>query len=127
MSTGKLIISGRLPPSTNHLYYSDRKTGTRHLTNKAAAYKEELMWKLKRGGAKELCPPRPFAVHYHFRFPDRRKRDLSNQIKLIEDAVFEALGHDDRHVNDIHLWKYISKSDPGFTMEVRHSSRGIEV
>ena len=124
---GKLVVSGTLPPSTNSLYYSDKKTGTRHLNKKAQAYKRELQWRLKEGGARDKCPPPPYSVHYHFRFPDRRRRDLGNYTKLLEDTVFEIIGHDDSLVNDEHRWRYVCRDDPGFTMEIRHSSREIEV
>jgi Holliday junction resolvase RusA-like endonuclease len=72
-------------------------------------------------------PDPPYSVYYHFRFKDLRRRDVNNYIKVLEDAIFEGLGIDDRHVIDSHQFKYVSRNDPGFVCEIRHSSRGIEV
>lgn len=134
----KLVIAGPLPPSTNKLYKNlppdtmyigGLKQGGRGraLTGEAKKYKrslEEHLWVME---ASKMAPPYPYTVHYHFRFPDRRRRDISNQIKLIEDVVFRYLGSDDSLVHDFHVWKYISKEDPGFVMEITHSSRSLEV
>lgn len=122
----KLIVSGPLPPSSNGIYYTDFKTRTRHLTKEAKAYRERLQWALKQMKADELCPEPPFSVHYHFRFPDLRRRDLSNMVKLTEDSIFKWLGYDDTHVYDFHPWKYIDRRDPGMVVEIRHCSRELE-
>jgi Holliday junction resolvase RusA-like endonuclease len=116
-----LIIEGPLPPSSNNIYYSDRKTGSRHLTNEAKVYKKRLGEIIMLKGREVPFPEPPFTVDYHFRFPNRRKRDLSNCLKLLEDAVFAAIGQDDRYVNAFHVWKYIDKERPGFVMEIKHS------
>jgi Holliday junction resolvase RusA-like endonuclease len=124
-----MIIEGPLPPSSNNAYYTDRRTGTRHLTNEAKVYKKRLgeIIMVKRRSQAVPFPEPPYSVDYHFRFPNRRKRDLSNCLKLLEDAVFAAIGHDDRHVNDFHVWKYIDKERPGFLMEIKTSQRDISV
>lgn len=117
-----------LPPSTNNLYYTGTD-GKRHLTTEAREYKKKVYEEVE----KLVCvlhrkvPPPPFSVHMHIRFPDQRKADLSNRIKVVEDAIFGALGYDDRHVHDLHLWRYVCREDPGVAVEVRHSERGIEV
>ena len=141
LSTAKskrLVIAGPLPPSSNKLYRNlppdtmyvgGLKQGGRGraLTKEAKRFKKDLKDKLWEMGASKLAPDPPYSVHYHFRFPDWRRRDISNQIKLVEDVVFRYLGSDDSLVHQFTVWKYVSKSDPGFTMEVRHSDRSIEV
>lgn len=126
MDNRKLVVSGPLPPSTNNLYYTG-KDGKRHLTKTAKDYKTNLQKVLMANGAKSLAPDPPYSLHLHLRFKDRRRRDTSNQIKLIEDAIFGHLGKDDSLVNDLHVWRYIDKTSPGITVEVKHSSRSLEV
>jgi Holliday junction resolvase RusA-like endonuclease len=133
----RLTIAGPLPPSTNKLYKNlppdtmyigGLKQGGRGraLTGEAKKYKRALNDHLWAMTASSLAPPYPYSVNYHFRFPDARRRDISNQIKLIEDVVFRYLGSDDSLVYDFHVWKYIDRKDPGFVMEVRHCSRSLE-
>ncbi len=120
-----MIISVPLPPSTNHLYRSSAN-GKRHLTKEARAYKKEVQKEMMVNGVKGKCPEPPFSLHLHVRFPDRRRRDASNAVKVLEDAVFEYLGYDDSLVLDLHVWKFIDREDPGVTVEVRHSSRKLD-
>jgi Holliday junction resolvase RusA-like endonuclease len=122
-----MIVEGPLPPSSNNAYYTDRRTGSRHLTNDGKVYKKSLGEIIMVKGREVPFPEPPFSVHYHFRFPDRRKRDLSNCLKLLEDGVFAAMGEDDRHVIDFHVWKYLDKERPGFLMEIKTSQRDIHV
>lgn len=121
----RLVVSGPLPPSTNNLYYTG-KDGRRHLSKKAKDYKTRLQTTMGASGAKKLCPEPPFALHLHLRYRDRRKRDASNAVKLIEDSIFQYLGYDDSLVHDLHVWKYIDRENPGVTVELRHCSRELE-
>ncbi len=126
MASDRLVVSGPLPPSSNSIYYTDSKTNTRHLTRRAREYRENLQEEMMVGGAKKRCPEPPFSLHYHFRLPDRRRRDLTNLEKLLEDSIFQFLGHDDSLVYDSHKWKYINRENPGVTVELRHCSRELE-
>lgn len=124
--TEKLIVSGPLPPSTNHLYATS-KTGKRYLTKEARAYKKEIQTLMMHDGAKSKCPEPPFSFHLHLRFKDRRRRDVSNTVKCLEDSIFEYLGYDDSLVNDLHVWRYIDREEPGMVVEIRHCDRALEV
>lgn len=120
-----LIVSAPLPPSTNNLYATG-KDGRRYLTQKARDYKTNLQREMMWRHTKKDVPEPPFTLHFHLRFPDARRRDASNQIKLAEDAIFEFLGYDDSLVYDLHVWRYIDREEPGMTVEVRHCSRELE-
>ena len=122
----KLFISGPLPPSLNNAYYTGRD-GRRHLTKEAKTYKENIAETLMVNNARSMCPEPPFSVHLHLRFKDKRRTDVSNRVKILEDAVFGYLGHDDSLVYDLHIWRYIDRSKPGMSMEIRHCSRDLEV
>ena len=125
MANDRLIISGPLPPSSNNIYATG-KTGKRYLTKTAEKYREKLQKSMMMGGAKKECPEPPFSLHLHLRLPDRRRRDASNAVKLLEDSIFSFLGYDDSLVYDLHVWKYKDKANPGVTVEVRHCSRKLE-
>lgn len=120
-----LIISAPLPPTTNHLYATG-KDGRRYLTAKARRYKNEVRWQMLAEGSRAKCPEPPFVLSLHLRLPDRRRADVTNRVKLIEDAIFAQLEYDDSLVLDAHLFKYIDRQNPGVTVEIRHTDRRLE-
>lgn len=119
-----LFVSAPLPPSSNHIYANAAKG--RVLTKEARAYKEEVGNILMTQWAKKRCPEPPFAFYLHLRLPDLRRADLTNRIKLIEDAVFSHLGHDDSLVYESHQFKYVCPDNPGVAVELRHTERSLE-
>jgi len=123
----RFTIELPLPPSSNNIYYTDPRTNTRHLTKEAKSYKRSVEELLMKTGARHKAPAPPFSMHYHFRFKTRHKRDLSNGVKLAEDAIVKYLNTDDRYVYDLHLWKYIDKANPALVVEIRESTRTLDV
>lgn len=125
----RMTASLPLPPSSNHIYRVgfNRNTGEPqlYLTKEARAYRKEVHKTLMAHACE--CPQPPFNFGLHFRLPDLRRRDLSNGIKLLEDSVFGYFGHDDTHVHGMQLWKYIDRKEPGVTIEVRSSTREIDI
>ena len=98
-----------IPPSVNNLYinrtYRDKKTGKpitrRILSKEARTYKAAVGWEAKGeamqagweyGGGR-------ISMRLDLVFRDHRRRDITNCIKIVEDAVAEALGFDDRVVD----------------------------
>lgn len=118
----RLVATFSLPPSSNHIYRTGRD-GKRYLTKEARAYRKEVR-QLLMG---KSCPSPPFNFGLHFKFPNWRRRDLSNQIKLLEDSIFGHFGHDDTHNHGLHIWKYIDRKEPGVTVEITHSTRNIDI
>ncbi len=122
----RLILSAPLPPSVNHLYRTGAD-GKRYMTKEGREFKKEVAKEVMVAGGSKKCPPPPFALHLHLRLPDALRRDASNLVKALEDAIFAQLGHDDSLVYDLHIWKYVDRSDPGVTVEIRHTDRKLEV
>lgn len=60
-----------------------------------------------------------YAFYYTFIFPNRKRRDISNFIKVIEDAIFDSyLQDDDNKVYEMHIKKAFHK-DNTFIVYVR--------
>ena len=129
----RFIVVAPLPPSVNSAYQNrkpssaTKKQKGRRLTDEARVYKDSVTYLVKNKCQLEEMPKPPYVVFYHFRFPDRRKRDITNYVKILEDAVFAGMHIDDRYVNAVQIFKYIAKGDPGAVVEVRHCTRDIEV
>jgi Holliday junction resolvase RusA-like endonuclease len=96
-----LIVSLPLPPSTNNIYFTNRRGG-RTLTPQAHAFKQGVA--LALAGLRRpdwAAKPGPLAA---FLLADiDRRRDLANVEKLVLDAVCSWLGIDDRWVDLIIL------------------------
>ncbi len=120
----RLVLAAPLPPSTNNLY-ANASSG-RRLTQEGRAYKKDIGVRLMLSGSLRRCPHPPFSLSMHFRLPDKRKRDLSNLAKALEDAVFGHLGLDDSLVYELTMTKSIDRENPGVTVEVRHTERRLE-
>jgi Holliday junction resolvase RusA-like endonuclease len=95
-----------LPPSANNAYF--QKGHKRILTSKGRAYKVAVKTTLAQQWPEVLKffqPDRPYSIMVHFFFEKvtnskkaktRYKRiDVSNRLKLLEDALTEACGYDD--------------------------------
>ena len=116
-----LNIELPMPPSVNKLYYV--RNGRKALSSEGRALKEQM-----KTAVSLLCVSNPavgdltntpLTLHLVFYFPEienrgwsqkktttRYKRvDVSNRVKLVEDAICEALGIDDSAFMSIHLSK----------------------
>lgn len=94
------------PESLNNAY-SNSKSGGRYLTEVGKLYKDEVGW-LARAAAMEqrwTYGGERLKLTMLIHFPDRRRRDISNAIKLCEDALAEALGFDDEVIDEWHIWR----------------------
>lgn len=95
------------PPTTNHLYAT--VAGKRVLTKAGRAYKRLVAQEVMVARASEAFPTPVWAsLTITAYFPDHRRRDLSNLVKLVEDGLTEgAVWSDDRQVGEIHLYKLV--------------------
>lgn len=94
----RLAFTAPLPPSTNHLYAT--VNGLRTKTQAARDYtvavgKRAVAARALAGGV----PQPPYLLTLDVWFPDESRRDLSNLIKCLEDALMKAIRSDDRHVH----------------------------
>ena len=92
-----------MPPTTNNAYLNIAGRG-RVLSSKARAFKETAIilaiearktqdWHYEAGNRLQLS--------LTLYFNKNGKRDLSNRIKLVEDALAEALGFDDSVIDQL--------------------------
>ncbi len=128
-----------LPPSVNHQY--SLRGGLMTLSDDAQVYRRTLLkalQRLKAAGKLNLtslsmvgeCEPdgnaniakaayrgkgahkRLISMRYEFFLRSLYERDLDNGVKLVQDAICEALGFDDRDVVEIHMAKRVDRENP---------------
>ncbi len=135
-----------LPPSINHQY--TERDGRWVLSREARHYKEHLAKAFRRlKAAGKLCPevsdasakvasssqlfdepessdrfrllPRGFLqLRLEFFFKTAQRRDLDNGLKIVQDAVCQALGVDDRQVVAVELLKRMDAQNPRLEVTV---------
>lgn len=97
-----------LPPSVNHQYIRRRDRVV--LTAASRAYYDDVAFELRCHAAP---PPRAhFSVTIRMYFPDRRRRDLDNTLKLMLDAIAHALGFDDGNIDELHVYRALDRQRP---------------
>lgn len=97
MSGWSFTVPG-LPPSVNHAYRPIRtKNGTMSLakSSEALAYQVGAAYIVKVARPSGWVAARRVRITYRMWF-NREGRDASNAIKLLEDAIAEALGVNDK-------------------------------
>ena len=102
-----------LPPSANRLWrYAN---GRAYVTREARAYKELCYWTAKKQGANPLDGPVILRGTVYF---GRKNGDLTNRIKILEDALEGACYHNDSQVVRIDLAKGYDKEQPRVELDV---------
>lgn len=135
-----------LPPSINHQY--TERDGRWVLSREARHYKEHLAKAFRRlKGAGKLrpqetdemaeanlplrlfdepesfdplrpSPPRFLQLRLEFFFKTAQRRDLDNGLKIVQDALCQALGVDDRKVVAVELVKRVDAQNPRLEVTV---------
>lgn len=97
-----LTLTAPIPPSLNNAYTNGRGHGRRVLTKQGRDYKADiaqlLLTRAELLNGFELAigrPERRIGLVLRLWFRTRQRRDISNCVKLIEDALAEELGFDD--------------------------------
>ena len=101
----KLHITAPLPPSLNNAYPSN-KSGRRFLSKEGSVYKQILALRVKQAAREQgFSVPEGARLSFTLRlyFPDRRRTDIDNRVKLPLDAVCAALSVDDSTVDSIQV------------------------
>lgn len=75
------------PVTTNNLYRNRRGRGGRAKTKRYQAWSTEAGWEIKR--QRPGFVEGPFKLDITITRPDKRRRDISNLIKALEDALVE--------------------------------------
>ena len=120
------------PFSMNKAYWSLRmgRGGTRRvLTKDAQAYKTyinnmteyqtESDYRASLDDFDYLVAIYIFWDSFHYKNGSVKKKDVTNLVKITEDAVCESLGIDDRGFGDVHVHKIPWEGAPRFTVTIR--------
>lgn len=108
MGAVRLEFEAPYPPSTNNLYRTVIANGrpVRVKTGKAKEYGQAVGQRVGIALAVAGATPQPpYALHLSVWMPDAARRDLSNTIKALEDAIFGVLRKDDSTVVELHAYK----------------------
>jgi Holliday junction resolvase RusA-like endonuclease len=115
---GSLYFETFSPPSTNHLYTPIGR-GKQILKANVSKFKNQTGY-LAKGAARQQgwkLTSEPVKMTIWWTPPDRRKRDSSNIIKAIEDAIAGIVYQDDSQVMTITVHK-MKPIKPGSTLIV---------
>lgn len=93
------------PPSANRIWRTS-KNGRTFLSSDASDYKRDVAKTVKR----RMCIGELSAT-FHFYRP-RKAGDLSNRIKLLEDALQGILYENDSQIVEIHAFRLDDKANP---------------
>lgn len=119
-----LILALPLPPSVNNQYVT---VGRRRVLSKdAKGFRRSVAGIVRdafdRGRIDPSWPAQlkeqPLACDLTFYFETPYKRDLDGGLKIALDALFEALGLDDRYVVSLTLEKKIDPLQPRLELEL---------
>lgn len=111
-----IVLTLPYPPSANNLYATSG--GRRVLSRLGKAYHESVVWICRQ----KLGPPKPITGPISLRIflypPDRRRRDISNCVKVIEDSLTDArVWNDDSQISHLEV-RRCATDTPGH-VEVR--------
>ena len=111
----KLVLP--FPPSMNRLWRTTIRAGFAHTytSQEAKAYKELCFWTAKQQWAKVLTGD--VIMRGTIYFPNKRG-DLTNRIKILEDALEGACYENDRQVVRIDISRAIDKEDPRVELDI---------
>lgn len=116
------MISLPYPPSGNHMWKHAK--GKHYLTKEATSYYEQVAWVIKSAGMAMGLECR-LEVEVDIYPPDKRKRDLSNVIKVVEDGCTKAgLWLDDSQIDRLVLQRM--PSIKGGAIALRIAPAGAE-
>ncbi|MHC4560626.1 MAG: RusA family crossover junction endodeoxyribonuclease [Planctomycetota bacterium] len=102
-SPDALVLIVDVPPSLNNLYATSRRHGGRFMTAQGRQYKKSVGWLTVDAMMRQVWEYKGgrIALGIGLVFPNKRRRDISNCIKILEDAISEVLGFDDRVVDSV--------------------------
>ena len=108
-----------LPPISGNKMYGSNRYGHRYLVREAKDYKEQVMWLCKGetvDGTKPLCLQLTFYFPYQRYYNKNgtlKRIDTTNYVKLIEDAIAEGMGYDDKQ-NVRHVLERLPTDGEGY-------------
>lgn len=91
------------PPSVNHYWKTNRRTGHVYLTKRARDYKKDVFFSVKRLSGHGFGDNRIKVCLFVYP-PDKRRRDLDNICKAVLDSLQEAgVYNNDFQIDVLHV------------------------
>lgn len=100
-----LLLTVSLPPSVNHCYANATSSNRRVLTTEGKQYKRDVenQVAIEASSRKfKYAEGERISLSLNLYFADNR-RDISNTVKLLEDAIASAIGFNDRVVDRLNV------------------------
>ena len=107
--TKRLTLTG-CPLSVNNIWRRNNK-GWTYLTDAGRNLKEKWAWEARTQWKMEPTKEK-VSLSLVLYFPDRKRRDLSNQPKLIEDALTGVVWNDDSQIDELIIVRDYDKRLP---------------
>lgn len=98
-----------LPPSENHMYGRGRGGKRTYLTQEARDFQEMVALATREQRPGPIDRRTPLFLRIQFTFPDYRRRDANNYVKVPQDGIARALGFDDTQIIDQCTGKRVRK------------------
>lgn len=105
------------PPSSNRYWRSDRG-GRPHLSTEARQYRREAALLAVAAGLTPLAGALILTVVF---FRPRRVGDLSNRIKVLEDALNGVAWMDDSQIVELHAYRRDDRANPRVEVAIRRA------
>jgi crossover junction endodeoxyribonuclease RusA len=103
-SSDVLTVTLPMPPSANRIWRNVQ--GRTLLSKDARAYKEQAGWLVvaaAKAQALRITQHSRFSLTLLLWYGNRRRTDISNRVKLLEDTIADALGFDDTRIDVLHV------------------------
>ena len=113
-----IILYGS-PQSTNNLYRSHCRFGfpSVYMSAKGKALKEDYQWQIKSQYKGKLIIGEVF-MEVNLFFGTKRKQDIDNFSKILNDALTGLVVVDDSQIQELHLKKNYDKLNPRIELKV---------
>lgn len=97
-----MVVNLAWPPSINHAYISIGG-GKKRLKPEYIRYRDDCAYATlaAMSKSKQGKPPPPYILVVAVWKPDKRKRDLDNLMKVLQDGIFMGLNTDDSNISTI--------------------------
>ncbi len=92
------------PPSINHAYVTIT-SGKRVLKPEASAYRALVGYVAQTAKQRYGIPELPLQMSVEVFTPDKRRRDLDNLLKVMQDAISDGIGVDDSKITTLIMRK----------------------
>jgi len=113
MYSKKIILEiPDIPPSVNHAYGTNFKSGARYMKKPGRKFHELVAWHCIRFvNPKPLFESERLAVEIEIYFENKRRCDLDNRLKVLLDALqYAQVMKDDSQIDDLRIIRKHAKS-----------------